>query len=183
MNLCLGMSFLDKAQLSDHQMSYLQVDTTLWISNFTFHWLSNSIPQFKIYKGFKRIWRPFLFPEALLIYLQDQSKCGIFQRSISIQTLDMLQGSHEAEKETLGHVTLDMGHNTLTHSSEENKRYKQVWSVEKTLTNQNFVLYFRIWAMKSTLCYQPCPAAPIRISLCSHNTFCKSICEYWNTLS
>ena len=66
----------------------------------------------------------FIFPKALLIYLQDHSKCvGIFQRSVSIQTLDLLQANHEAEKETFGHVTVDMSQ----ANTGDTNRLKQVW--------------------------------------------------------
>ena len=60
----------------------------------------------------------------ILIYYQDHSHSGgIFQRSVSIQTLDMLSVNQRADTET-GHVTIDLT-NTLA-KAEESTKYKQV---------------------------------------------------------
>ena len=60
----------------------------------------------------------------ILIYYQDHSHSGgIFQRSVSIQTLDMLSVNQRADTET-SHVTIDLT-NTLA-KAEESTKYKQV---------------------------------------------------------
>ena len=75
----------------------------------------------------------------ILIYYQDHSHSGgIFQRSVSIQTLDMLSVNQRADTET-GPLTNDLT-NTLA-KAEESTKYKQVTiGPKKSLT----ILFSRI---------------------------------------
>lgn len=62
----------------------------------------------------------------ILIYYQDHSHSGgIFQRSVSIQTLDMLSVNQRADTET-GHVTIDLTNTNTLAKAEESTKYKQV---------------------------------------------------------